>query len=204
MNQVVNLSPNISFTTNTNNDLWQVGYSADTTLSLDQFQLCTYADTSDIIGLWHPNQNKVNGYYPYVGQNKDTIAHISPTTGWSVRGHQFAIEASNRGQYGLLRFKAPFDGQYRIKAIFEGVHFGLSTTDVHVLVNSTHLFNDFIEGYGGDSTFHIIEGAHPSTSYENLILLRKNDIITFAVGYGKNKTHYYDTTGLLVAVYLIK
>ena len=46
------------------------------------------------------------------------------------------MEASNSGQYSLIRFVAPKLGTYRITARFEGIHFGLSSTDVHVLHNA--------------------------------------------------------------------
>ena len=64
------------------------------------------------------------------------------------------MEASNVGQYSVVRFVAPASGTYTISAKFAGVHFGLSTTDVHVLHNGSSLFAADIEGYGGDPAFH--------------------------------------------------
>ena len=90
--------------------------------------------------------------------------------------------------------------KYKIKATFTGIHFNLSSTDVHILLNAQSIFDDIIEGYGGDSLFHAISGSHPVASYEQTIQLNKNDIITFAVGYGSNKNHYNDTTGLLLYI----
>jgi hypothetical protein len=52
--------------------------------------------------------------------------------GWAIRPGEVAMEASNTGQYSLIRFVAPVAGTYKINAHF-GVHFGLSSTDVHVL-----------------------------------------------------------------------
>ncbi len=60
---------------------------------------------------------------------------------------------------------APQARTYTISAQFEGVHFGLSTTDVHVLHNATSLFDAEIEGYGGDPAFHKVEGAIPTAAY---------------------------------------
>lgn len=196
------ITMDLSFKTNPT-DLWQMGYSADNTLSLDQFKLSTFADTSDIIALWHPTANALSGYYPYVGQNRDNVSRQSPTKGWAVRAGQIAMEGSNSGQYSLVRFITPVDGAYKLKAVFEGVHFGLSSTDVHVLINSKQVFGDIIEGYGGDPGFHVVEGSHPSTSYEGTLMLKKNDIITFATGYGQNHTHFGDTTGLLIQIELL-
>jgi hypothetical protein len=113
------------------------------------------------------------------------------------------MEGSNTGQYSLIRFVAPVTGTYNVTARFEGVHFGLSSTDVHVLHNSASLFDADIAGYGGDPAFHAVQGARPSASYSGRVKLRANDVVTFAVGYGKNKTNYCDTTGLVVRIDLL-
>ena len=81
--------------------------------------------------------------------------------------------------------------------------FGLSSTDVHVLQNSVSLFDADIAGYGGDPAFHPVQGASPTALYSGKVKLRANDIVTFAVGYGKNKTNYCDTTGLVVRIDLL-
>ena len=113
------------------------------------------------------------------------------------------MEASNTGQYSLVRFTAPTAGIYALSARFEGVHFGLSSTDVHVLHNAESPFDAFIDGYGGDTAFHKIEGAHPSASYSGQLQMAAKDTITFACGYGRNKTHFSDTTGLFARLVLI-
>ncbi len=83
------------------------------------------------------------------------------------------------------------DGTYRINAKFEGIHYGLSTTDVHILHNNTALYDADIEGYGGDPAFHKIEGASPNAAYSGDEAMKANEL-TFAVGYGKNHTHFGD------------
>jgi hypothetical protein len=113
------------------------------------------------------------------------------------------MEASNSGQYSLVRFVAPKAGTYEITARFEGIHFGLSTTDVHVLHNGASLFAADIEGYGGDPAFHPVQGASPTAAYSGKVKLRANDTVTFGVGYGKNKTNYSDTTGLFVRIEML-
>lgn len=195
------ISTDLSFTKNPNAP-WQIGYSLTSSLDSDQFQFCTSADTSDIIGMWHPTSDQ-SGYYPYLGQNRAKLSKVSKTNGWAVRAGQIAMEASNTGQYSLLRFIVPVSANYKVKVIFEGVHFGLSTTDVHVLYNRNNLFDDFINGYGGDSAYHKIEGSHPSATFENTIHLKKGDILTFCIGYGANKNHYSDTTGLMIFIEIV-
>ena len=195
------ITTNISFNQNPGGN-WQVGYSSDTTLALDKFMLNTYTDTSNIIGMWHPFAGQA-GYYPYVGQNRGNATHVDTTGSWAVRPGEFAMEASATGQYSILRFIAPATGKYVLSATFEGVHSKLST-DVHILLNETHLLDDSIEGYGGDPLFHAIEGTHPSSSFQDTLVLQQNDILTFAVGYGPNKTHYNDTTGLLLMLAMLE
>jgi len=178
---------------------WQVGYSLHKVLSPADFRLCTFADTSNVVGMWHPSQGRP-GYYPYTGQNRTTTLQSDPTNSWSARPGQIVMEGSNTGQFSMLRFIAPVSGEYKLSAVFEGVHRRLSTTDVHILLNDRHLFDDIIDGYGGDPSFFAITGGHPVSSYTETLRLNKNDVLTFAVGYGPNKSHFNDTTGLMLSI----
>jgi hypothetical protein len=184
------------------NQVWQYGYSETNSLDPGQFRLDKNTDPMKPIGFWHPDTNHGPGpgYYPYIAYNDSTKTEYGSSNGWAARAGQIAMEASNTGQYSLVRFIAPAAGTYMIQAQFEGIHFGLSTTDVHVLHNANSLFSAEIEGYGGDPDFHKVEGANPAASYSGTVKLKKGDILTFAVGYGKNKTHYGDTTGLFARV----
>ena len=87
------------------------------------------------------------------------------------RPQEVAIEGSNSGQYGVVEFVAPFAGSYAIQAHFEGVHFRLSSTDVHVLAGDAGLFAAQINGYGGDPAFHAVEGSSPAADYEGTATL---------------------------------
>jgi hypothetical protein len=202
--KIFDLSEGFAFT-QTSASVWQYGYSATSSLAPDQFRLDTYLDRLVPISFWHPvtNDRHGPGYYPYVAYNGSKKSEMEPTHGWAARAGEVAMEASNSGQYSLIRFVAPASGTYRIVGRFEGIHFRLSSTDVHVLHNSTRLLDTIIEGYGGDSAFHPIEGAHPAASYEGSVRLAGHDTITFAVGYGQNKTNYNDTTGLFAQLILL-
>jgi hypothetical protein len=187
------------------NKVWQYGYSATNSLAPDQFRLDNYCDGGGPIGFWHPDASSGPGpgYYPYIANNttKSSQAWPSPN-GWVVRGGEVAMEASNSGQYSLVRFVAPVTGTYKISAQFAGVHVW-STTDVHVLHNGTSLFDADIDGYGGDPAFRKVQGASPTAAYSGQIEMRANDTVTFAVGYGSNKTNSGDTTGLFARVVLL-
>jgi hypothetical protein len=128
---------------------------------------------------------------------------MGSNNGWAVRAGEVAMEASNSGQYSLVRFTAPIAGAYKVSAQFEGIHFRLSSTDVHVLHSGVSLFDADIAGYGGDPAFHAVEGANPTASYSGQIKLKANDTLTFAVGYGKNKTNSCDTTGLIARITML-
>ncbi|OQP61507.1 hypothetical protein A3860_31775 [Niastella vici] len=152
--------------------------------------------------MWHPGPGSA-GYYPYIAQNRDSVTKTDVSNSWALRPWEIGMEGSNTGQYSVLRFTVPKMGKYRIKAVFEGVHVRISTTDVHVLLNSQHLFDAVIEGYGGDPVLHATVGAHPSATFEDSISLQKGEMLYFAVGYGPNGTFYNDTTGLLITIELI-
>lgn len=178
--------------------LWQYGYSIGNSLTHDAFKPDTFLDKLNPICFWHPatNDRQIPGYYPYVAYNGSKQPALEPTHGWAIGPGEVAMEASNNGQYSIVRFRAPYGGRYRVTARFEGVHFRLSSTDVHVLHNAMHLFDAEIDGYGGNASFHPIEGPHPTASFEAIVSVSEGDDVDFAVGYGPNKTNYNDTTGL--------
>jgi hypothetical protein len=187
------------------NKVWQYGYSATDSLDPDQFRFDKYNDGGSPIGFWHPDtcNGPGPGYYPYVAYNTTKQSQAWPSAnGWVVRGGEVAMEASNSGQYSLVRFVAPVAGTYKISAQFAGVHVW-STTDVHVLHNRASLFDADIDGYGSDPAFRKVQGASPRAAYSGQLEMKANDIVTFAVGYGKNKTNSGDTTGLFARVILL-
>ncbi len=187
------------------NGVWQYGYSASNSLDPKEFRFDGYADQVAPIGFWHPGFSKGPGpgWYPYIAHNSSKSTMFGSSNGWAARAGEVAMEASNTGQYSLIRFVAPVPGTYRISAQFEGIHFGLSSTDVHILSNGTQVFSADIDGYGGDPAFHKVEGSSPTAAYSDKLTLKKGDVVTFAVGYGKNKTNFGDTTGLFVHIVLL-
>jgi hypothetical protein len=201
--QVFDLSAD--FSTNKNpNSVWQYGYSATSSLAPGEFRVDQRSTMVGPIGFWHPTQGDKPGpgYYPYIAFNSTQETQVG-SKGWALSAGEIAMEASPSGQYSLVRFVAPKAGDYSVSARFVGIHFGLSTTDVHVLKNGVSLFDADIEGYGGDPKFHKIEGAHPAAEYAGKLQLKANDTVTFAIGYGKNKTNSGDTTGLFARVVLV-
>ena len=204
------LSADFSFLDNPN-QVWSYGYSENNSLAPDQFRVDTQSDRTDMkcdptgsIGFWHPAKNAGPGpgYYPYVAFNTTKQPQVG-CKGWAVRPGEVAMEGSIPGQYSLVRFTAPVAGTYKVISQFEGIHYGLSTTDVHVLHNATSLFDADIDGYGGDPAFHKVEGASPTANYSGQVELKANDTVTFAVGVGKDGSNSSDTTGLFARLVLL-
>src|SRR5215470_4096553 len=157
--QVFDLSADFSITKNPN-AVWEYGYSATNSLAVDQFRVDQKSAIKGPIGFWHPFQGDEPGpgYYPYIAYNSTRHTQVG-SKGWAISAGEIAMEGSNTGQYSLVRFVAPRAGNYSVNAKFAGIHFGLSTTDVHVLQNGISVFDADIVGYGGDTTFHKIEGS---------------------------------------------
>jgi hypothetical protein len=181
---------------------WQYGFTAGASLAPDAFRLFRRPETTEAFAFWHPRaeDNAGGDYYPYAAANRSGKPRADPTGSWAIRPGELALEASNVGQYAVVRFVARRPGRYRIKVRFAGVHFRLSSTDVHVVVGATSLFDAVVDGYGGDPAFHRIEGAAPQAAWTGTVRLDRDEALSFAVGYGPNRAHFNDTTALRARV----
>jgi len=181
---------------------WEFGFSATPSLAPDQFKRYRVADARNPIGFWHPapEVNADEGYYPYAAWNAAKRSRVDPTRSWALGPGEVALEASNDGQYSIVRFVVPRSGRHRVQARFRGIHARLSSTDVHVLVNATSVLDASVEGYGGDRKFHPRQGRQPRAIFSRALDLQAGDVVSFAVGYGSNRTHFNDTTGLRVRI----
>ena len=169
---------------------WQYGFAA----ADGAFHLSVRADTSNPVGLWHPDART---YYPYVAWNSSALARVDATDSWAVRPREVAMEAAPGGAEALVRFTAPLAGTWRIEATFEGIHFRHSTTDVHVRHGAAALFDAQIDGYGGTPAFHPVDGTRPSATFTSEVSLQQGDAVSFAVGVGADGANANDTTGLM-------
>jgi hypothetical protein len=195
---VFDLGRDFSLAANPNGP-WRYGYTRGTELRRSEVESATEAVATPPIGFWHAGRGGT-GYYPYVAANLGAATAAEPTRGWAARPGEAALEASQVGQLAVVQFTVPRDGRYTISADFAGIHKRLSSTDVHVLLGDEPLFSAAIEGYGGDPAFFPRQGLHPAASYRATRSLRTGDVLTFAVGPGANRTHFNDTTGLLVTI----
>jgi hypothetical protein len=192
------LSADMSFTANPNGP-WSYGYSRASTLAGAEVVLDTFVAQAPPGSFWHPGDADAGGaYYPYVAKNTQDASAYGSMMGWSARAGEVTVEGSALNQYGVARFVSPVAGSFALTFHAEGVHFNLSTTDVHVVLNDVDLFRANIDGYGGDPTFHAIEGASPTADFARTITLAIGDVLLFAVGTGDNGTNFNDTTGISV------
>jgi hypothetical protein len=210
------LGLDFSFSSNPNGS-WRYGYTRGSTLAIDQFledAFSIHGDPAAAAGFWHPSDagggyapsanpdDGGGGYYPYVAENPASFT-TTYQNAWALRSGEVAMEASNAGQFSVIEFVAPQGGVYLVQTHFEGIHFRLSTTDVHVRQNDVDLFASNIDGYGGDPVVHPVQGTNPVADHQAMVTLQAGDIITFAVGFGADKTNYNDTTGLFVHIALM-
>ena len=89
-----------------------------------------------------------------------------------------------------VRYVAPITADVLITSIFASQDLFGTTTDVHVLLNGSSVFDDFVEGVVGTS----------SVSFSRRLSLDRGDAVDFAVGFGRNGSFSNDSTALAATV----
>lgn len=124
-----------------------------------------------------------------------------PTVGKSIEGaawYTVLIEPNTlhahpgpSGEYAVLRFTSPTAGSFNVSASFFGQDdVGPTSSDVHVRTHSGDLFSDSISGFGPSSL----------KSWSSILNLAAGQTVDFAVGYGSNRSYFYDSTGMTARV----
>ena len=104
------------------------------------------------------------------------------------------------GEYAVLRFTAPADGDYKVSGQFFALDDNETgtTTDVWILQERREDRKLLREGrilrQGKVDQFH--EHDFPSS--------KKGETLDFEVGYGANKNYFYDSTGLVALIEKVK
>src|SRR5262249_16189590 len=111
------------------NGPWSYGYIVDATVD-GSAALATFPPHVHAVDFWHASATV---YYPYAAHAEGSSTTLGSMNGWAVRPGEVAMEGSGAGQASVVRFAAPHDGVFTVIADFAGIHFGLSSTDVHVL-----------------------------------------------------------------------
>ncbi|GET36955.1 hypothetical protein [Microseira wollei] len=129
---------------------------------------------------------------PGVYHNATGIPIVLGTTTRFEPG-QLALHPGPAGEYGLVRWTALEAGNISLASVFTGLNFvGPTTTDVHILHKNQSIFDNFVEGFGDSS----------AARFDTNLAVLQGDTIDFAVGFGRNRTYYHDTTGLAVTIAL--
>jgi MYXO-CTERM domain-containing protein len=170
------------FSASTNpNGAWSLGYS--TTLG-GAFNAYTANGTSGGVNFW---QNA--GGYPTAAHNPTAAAITSGTV--TINAGQFAMHPGPGGEYAVARFTVQVTGMHTFSAAFVGQDFVFpTTTDVHLLLNSSPMFSSFINTFEGPG---VASGIFSTT-------LNAGDTLDVAVGYGSNFGFTGDTTGVAFLV----
>lgn len=125
---------------------------------------------------------------PYVGRNlSGSTVTLTPT--FKMPPDALLLHPGKNGEFTVVRWNAPWSGEYSIDARFEAHNF--TTTDVHILHNRVVVAEEIIEG---------LHAAHDFSLRH--LRLQKGDYIEFAVGYGQNRNYYGDSTGLKAVIRL--
>jgi hypothetical protein len=93
-------------------------------------------------------------------------------------------------EFAIVRWTAPVSGFYDVDAAFTDRDYGApggATTDVHVLVNGSSLYDGIINRNGW--------GLGP-TPFSAALSFTAGDTVDFVVGRGSNDTYFADSTGL--------
>ena len=169
---------------NNPNGVWNCGWSASLggTFNLDT----TNTPAFHGLGLsgWLEG-NPATDYAPYVIHNgtANPITYVNTT--WQPG--QLALNPGG-SNYAVLRWTAPSSGQYNISATFSGLSSIGASTDVHILLNGSSIFDS------------AVNGSPAPTSYSGLQSLSAGDQIDFAVGFGSNGNDHEDVTGLTASI----
>ena len=173
------------FSPNANpNGVWTYGWSSTLTSS---FILDTAHTNFQGLDFWEGSAPGAYALgYPLVYHN-GTNSAINYVGTVLVQPGQLVFHPGPGGEFGIIRFTAPEAGTFELSTAFSGLDFvGPTSTDVHVLLNGSAIFNGTIEGYGGSS----------GLSFSKTLTLAMGDTLDFAVGYGTNHDYAFDSTAI--------
>jgi len=167
--------------TNNPNNAWTYGWSSALGSTFSPYIASPKFNYT--IDLW---TDITKTWPPFIFHNlTPNIDNSHPTI--TFEPNQLAFHPGYYGEYSIVRWTAPETGNFSLQAMFSGLdHIGITTTDVHILHNGELLFSSLINGFGSAST----------KSFATEGMVEAGDTIDFAIGYGSNQTHWYDSTGL--------
>ena len=178
-----------SFADSNPNGDWSYGWTASLGGSFTPFPACGsptscggsgYSSTEWI--WWATQLSGVPVVYENVTGSDIDRDGVSMPVGWLI------MHPDSSGGYSVVRYTVPATGVYVISGAFEGLdHLYQTSTDVHVLLNNTSLFDADVTHY------YLFDGGYVPFSLTQS--LSAGDQIDFAVGFG-NRSYTGDSTGL--------
>jgi len=149
------------------------------------FSPYTVTDTTSVPGMdaWLED-----GTYPfnppYVARNVTTRTICYEM--YCVPVGYLHFHPSSDDQYSVVRWTAPARGVYTLEGAFIGLDYGgPTTTDIHVLVNST------VSLFQGE-----INSFNQPLPFQGTVALRAGDTVDFEVGFGSDGNYENDSTGI--------
>lgn len=128
---------------------------------------------------------------PWVARNT-TAAPINWAGTTVFAPGALSLHPGPSGEVAILRFTVPAAGQYLITGSFFGQDYiGTTTTDVHLLLNGTSIFDDTVSDFSVNHAFN------------TTVTLAAGAQLDFAVGFGSNGNYLYDSTGLSGLITLV-
>jgi hypothetical protein len=163
---------------NNPNGVWQYGYESTLGGALILYNVPTTLGTG--LNYW-TSSNTGADPNPNVSHNPST----SPVAAFDFvsQPNETQFHPGASGQFSVFRWTAPFAGMFSIQADFVGLG-NSSTTDLHILVNGSSVFDGAINGKGMTTAFNSTQSFVAGST------------VDFAVGFGADGNYFSDTTGI--------
>jgi len=175
--------------TNNPNGVWSYGWTESLR---EPFVLSRDHRVWNGLDSWLANRFTSEGH-PSVHYNASGRRIITDNRALQSEPGQFSLHPGYAGEYALVRWTAPEACNISIASVFTGLAAaGPTTTDVHILHNNQSIFDNFVEGFGYDS----------AVGFDTNLAVFQDDTIDFAVGFGRNRSYSYDSTGLAATIAL--
>jgi len=139
--------------TNNPNGVWQYGWS----FALGSaFILSTHPAVRDGVDSWRGDREPFGNPGEYHNGTNDVL-FLGDTN--PMPPGQFALHPGPGGEYAVVRYVAPEAANASIGAEFTGLDIFGTTTDVHVLLNGTSIFDGFVGPVPEPSTAVLVAGG---------------------------------------------
>jgi hypothetical protein len=171
------------------NGVWSYGYEASPGGTFSLLTLSYVNKAADGLDVWFPP----SGVTPTVWHNP-TANPITSVTYPSIVVPTGALlmHPGSTGADAVIRFTAPSAGDYGIVGSFFGEDTTNPSTDVHILVNNSPVFDSVVTAYGSGPSFDV-----------SVVTLAFGGNIDFIVGYGADLSNSADATGLTAQIFAI-